>query len=809
MSSNNTDLPAVISEEPLEVTELPQAAPVNPLAQAHALLRGRYWLAILLAIIGLGAGAVGGWYVQKPTYESNGLIRIKPSLPRVLYESDQNSVMPMFDSFVESQVSLLTNQRTIAYAMNNPDWKALGRGLAPKQVVEFTKSLAAEHPRGSELVQVTFTDVDPKAAQVGAAAVIDAYQQLYGGNDADSVQSRLNILAEKKSSLQSDLKKAIQRVADLAGTFGPAGLKQVYESKLQQMTSLSDQLQQSKLALALASGESATTQPAAKARKMLSPEMLALRVPEIGRLTGAKRELERQLAVDRAQLGDQHRTVLDEKSKLASIDEQLQQTTKLYQQLMMSEPDQVSSASPLTSGKSVAELQREAQSVQAMLTDVKKSVDDLGAQYASVQSAQADADDLKARLDETTRRIEQMNTEMGVGGRISVVTPDFPLEPAKDKRIAFASVGGLGMAALGFGFVLLLGLVDRRVRHISDVQSGRCNRILGVLPLLPAEDESDPEQAMIAAHGVHQIRMLLERPEEGAGKVIAITSASPGAGKTSLTLALGLSFAASGSRTLMIDCDIIGGGLSAKMKKGSRRRLGHVLRRLGLITTEQLVDALKESRKLHEPIGQTLIRQGVVTSADVEHAVDVQRDTLVGLREALNGDPANECITGAGSQNLFLMPLGSARRQHVSQLSFSALKRLIDQVSGWFDVVLIDTGPVLGSLEASLVASASDQVVLMVAKGEQRPLIDRAVQQLNNAGAHLSGIVLNRAADADMQASGFSSSTSRMSGQSTKHHLPELRAVHHEHLKLGPIGGAVIALGETTEEARTGQGAED
>jgi hypothetical protein len=80
---------------------------------------------------------------------------------------------------------------------------------------------------------------------------------------------------------------------------------------------------------------------------------------------------------------------------------------------------------------------------------------------------------------------------------------------------------------------------------------------------------------------------------------------------------------------------------------------------------------------------------------------------------------------------------------------------------------------------------------------------------LNNAGAHLSGIVLNRAADADMQASGFSSSTSRMSGQSTKHHLPELRAVHHEHLKLGPIGGAVIALGETTEEARTGQGAED
>ena len=48
-------------------------------------------------------------------------------------------------------------------------------------------------------------------------------------------------------------------------------------------------------------------------------------------------------------------------------------------------------------------------------------------------------------------------------------------------------------------------------------------------------------------------------------RVFAVTSAAPGDGKTSLTLALGLSYAACGTRTLLIDCDLIGAGLTARM----------------------------------------------------------------------------------------------------------------------------------------------------------------------------------------------------------------------------------------------------
>ena len=65
--------------------------------------------------------------------------------------------------------------------------------------------------------------------------------------------------------------------------------------------------------------------------------------------------------------------------------------------------------------------------------------------------------------------------------------------------------------------------------------------LLGILPNLP-DRLSDPEQAAIAAHCVHQIRTMLQingGVEGGERRVFAVTSASPGDGKTSLTLALG------------------------------------------------------------------------------------------------------------------------------------------------------------------------------------------------------------------------------------------------------------------------------
>ena len=69
----------------------------------------------------------------------------------------------------------------------------------------------------------------------------------------------------------------------------------------------------------------------------------------------------------------------------------------------------------------------------------------------------------------------------------------------------------------------------------------------------------------LVSHSIHQIRGMLQI-QGGARNhnVFAVTSPVAGRGKTTLTHALGVSFAHANARTLLIDCDMIGGGLSAR-----------------------------------------------------------------------------------------------------------------------------------------------------------------------------------------------------------------------------------------------------
>ena len=211
---------------------------------------------------------------------------------------------------------------------------------------------------------------------------------------------------------------------------------------------------------------------------------------------------------------------------------------------------------------------------------------------------------------------------------------------------------------------------------------------MGILPNLP-DRLSDPEQAATAAHCVHQIRTMLQINGAATDQsVFAVTSAHrPGDGKTSLTLALGLSFAACGSRTLLIDCDLAGAGLT--------RRLG--------VKAEN------------------------------------------GILEAAANRAVLEYIRTTDITDVALLPVGTSGAMHASTLSPNTLRRIITEAKKHFDTIVIDTGPILGSIEASLVATVADGIVLTVARGQQRQLVEKSIRHLMSIGAKVAGVVFNRA----------------------------------------------------------------
>jgi Mrp family chromosome partitioning ATPase/uncharacterized protein involved in exopolysaccharide biosynthesis len=797
---------------PLEYAA-PEDRPVSPLTRMHGMLRGRYRYAIALALVLGAVGGVLGYRSTEPKYESHGLLNISPTRPEVLSATDQNQMMPMFGAFVESQVSLILSRRTIDLAMQNPDWQALGKGLSEQAVADFTTQIKASQ-KGSQMIEISYLDRDPKVAMIAVRSVVQAYQKVFSESDAQSDVTRLQALQDLRQNLTNSLKSINDRIQAIVGEAGSYdALAQTYSYKLTELNRVETEYKQAEMNLALAEAIRNRAAPAATQQNfdepaLQTPEEIAPYDQQMRDLLRARNEAEGHINDLRPFFADNHPTMFSARRALEIIKERIAKRAVEFRAGggSASGSDTVTTG-PSTPNASLEELRRREIGLRAFYERAKTEVQDLGRKDQQIGQLRSDADAVQRRLDEAKTRLERLNLESVVGGRISIFSSgDQPLTPAIDKRKSYASLGGFLGVFAGFGIVLLIGFSDRRVKNLADMEDSFRNpqRLLGILPTLP-DDLADPEQAAFAAHCVHRIRTMLE-VGAGAGRrrVLTVTSPMPGDGKTSLTLALGLSFAAADSKTLLIDCDVVGGGLTSRMKAIIRRKMGEILRRQGLLTQEQFEHALAEAQNSGRKLGETIVELGYLTQTDIDHALVLQKESAVGLLDVLDGAPLEECITGSGTPGLWILPLGSARAQLTGQISPKAIRRIVEEARALYDVTLIDTGPLLGSLETSVITSESDEVILAVARGEQRPLVEKAIEMLRTIGARLAGLVYNRARAEDIEASEFSPSTRMSVMRSQPLDLDPDSAPKRASgsSRLGPVAGAVVSSTTPQEEPR-------
>jgi capsular exopolysaccharide synthesis family protein len=380
-------------------------------------------------------------------------------------------------------------------------------------------------------------------------------------------------------------------------------------------------------------------------------------------------------------------------------------------------------------------LQGEVTALRAKFEEVKKGRVLIGQQMLKIQEFQRQRDAQAEELKSLQARIGQLTIEMNMASRLSILqTGDVPIVPFKDRRKMFCAAGVLGGFGLPMGLLMLIGLMDKRYRYSDETNDGVSNvPLLGILPRLP-EKLSDPEQAAVAAHCIHQIRIMLQVGQNPDNRrTFMVTSASTGDGKTSLTMALGLSFAASGSKTLVIDCDMVGQGLTHRLKA---------------------------------------------------HGVP-------GLIETLNLGTLRGHVRKTATKGLYILPIGNADAVHAGVLSPASIKRLMSACREHFDIIVIDTGPILGSLEASVVATEADGVIVAVARGQQQPLVEKAIKHLRSVGANLFGIVFNRAEERDFQRSVASASIRSVSAHQNepRHLLPD----SDESARFGPLARSVAS----------------
>ncbi len=623
--------------------------------------------------------------------------------------------MPMFDAFIESQAAVIASQRICILAMNNPLWKNLQPDISSRAVANFAKSLEVAHLKNTELIQISFTGQTPALAAAAVRSLIQAYQQTYGEKDGDNAADRMAVLEERRATLSRQLKSIDDRILAIAREYGTSDLTRIYQFRQDEMQRLESELHRIQIAIAALNAADANN-PSSD-----SPLADAIVIAAVDPLMRdyVRQQAETLTLLQRLQqrLGTNHPSVRDLTASLAAINLNIARYAAQFHDHAIKSPVTGNSPNDSLAWADLSQLRQREKYISSQFDKARSETLDVGRKQLVIDSLHAEGLDVRTRLQETTSRIEQLNIESTVSGRLSVISDgELPLRPDSDKRLPLTAGLGFAGSALGVAIILALGLLDRRYHDIADARIGchRSVKLLGILPQLP-HNPTSPEQIDAIANYVHRIRGMLQiHANSSDSRTIAVTSPSPGAGKTSLAIALGLSFAASGSKTLLIDCDLFGKGLTSRMQPSSSS----------------------------------------------------------GLLNALAGENLHNCLSPTDVANLFILPLGPAGPQNIGQFSPNAIRRILQEARKTFNTVIVDTGPILGSVEASMAAAQVDCVVGVISRGESQTLANRAIEHLSAINATLAGLVFNRAAFDDILTSEFSSVPSSYSPSSPTSYNP-------------------------------------
>jgi polysaccharide biosynthesis transport protein len=762
--------------------------------------RYKWILIVLLMVLGPAAGYVG-WKSGQVEYTSSASIHVKPVLTRIMFNSEEKGVPPMFDSYVNTQAQLLKNPRVVDMAVQDPRWQqSFGKATA-EAVADFINHIIVT--RRDELVVVSVTNHDPGVARTGVTTLVQAYKRLFVEQDSQEDEQRISTLQQRRTTLTNEAAAIRQQILAIAGEYGTEDLSLLNNKKIELMTELEQEISHLRMGAAPTTGPAASTQQSDVRRAAAIDPMVAT-------LVTRRDNLALEESMSRTRLGSQNPQRLRMVSELEAVNAQIKaRVTEMKDQgLMQQLSDPV--VDPVARRKQLEEL----------LTTTREAQLAIGRKSLTLEGLKQEEKRLRDDINQCRSRIDELMLESSNAGRLQVLSEgDMPVEPSKDSRKRNAAAAAAAAALLSLSVVITRGMLDNEVHGLEDVPSVRTMPpMLGVLPEIPNGLDAQ-NLASQAAHNLHHIRTMLEIwARNRIPLTLTLTSPSAGSGKTSLTLSLGVSFAAAGLRTLLIDLDLIGGGLTTRIDAMIFGRMGDLLVANGVLTEVQRVEAVKLATASGSRLSDACVRLGYATLEQVMEATrEVMADeSAAGVLEAIDGAPIQDCVRQTGVKSLWVLSLGRAELEDAATVSPNKVRRLVQAAREHYDVILVDTGPAPGSIEAGAAAASTDGVVVAVAMGESRAAIRACCDYLIRAGATLAGLVFNRANVSDV----IRHSTSRMSS-SVYRSVPRLMPPSQERppapaggmipataevvsAKMGPIAGAVVSS-VTAKSAATGK----
>ncbi len=425
--------------------------------------------------------------------------------------------------------------------------------------------------------------------------------------------------------------------------------------------------------------------------------------------------LEQSLLADRAELQTIQRNLGPNHPEVQTLAERVRLTEQYLQSAQQRLSQRVAELGKSELGPWLLQMvqqqldqsRREEQILTARFEQARSEAINISGQLGQIEMLERDVKRLGDMNDVLLNQIAALDLKQnGQEVRVAVIEePAMSARPVSPRLSLVAALVVLGGSGAALALVTLLDALDDRFRSVEEMQSRLGLPLLSMVQQLEPPESTGPRALVThaaptsaASESFRTLRTALTLTHPDARQVV-VSSAEAGDGKTTTLANLAVCYAQASKRTLLIDADLRRPGLTGLMNMRGPHGLSEVLRSDG---------DLGQLAKLH--------------------------------------------IRASGIEGLDILPSGPRPTDPAELLGSPRFSQLLAWAETLYDLILVDSPPILATTDTALIGRLVDGVILVVQPTKnRRRLVTRVVERLDLMKIPVLGLVINRTGSEDDQ----------------------------------------------------------
>jgi capsular exopolysaccharide synthesis family protein len=667
-------------------------------------LRRRWLLIFFLGLLGAAGAFAAVWFLMPGRYSTYSLVRISTRL------GAGNDTESEFIAFQKTQAVLIKSGPVIEKLLARPSVAELPEVRAHSDPVAWLqKDLVADFTLGPEILRITLNGDRPEDLAYLLNELVDVYRKTYVEEELDKLKKRQDNLEKSRDKIAERLRDARITVEEKRKTLklDDARTLEAFQVALreQKFSLEKDRREQERL-------EARTKIEVAAAQALIDkPEDIPINEFDVFKELEndpAVKEQFKQLAVIEAKIQTTIRLTPPGELKAA-----MRTPQKEYDAINKRLEEIYGALRPAIEtklrAKELGTLRTTLAKTKIILDQIKIEKELIEKQLRGLATQVQDNVKLNWQVEKEQDKVTQAEKELTrVGEDLIAVGAEERMMPMRvmvlehaasgqrrlDRVVKIGGAASLGVFGLIFIGITLVEYRGRRVYSSEDVSRGLNMPLVGTLPALSAKARRPvggavaqlPEHYALL-ESIDSIRTVLLHANRHEGlKVVMVTSALMGEGKTSLACHLAASLARASRKTLLIDCDL-------------------------------------RSPSVHKQFEQ---------------------EQAPGTAEVLRGEMMlEEVVRGTSHPSLSLICAGQTDLEAIQALAQERLGGLFEHLKGQYDFVVVDASPVLPVADPLLVGQHADAVLFSVMQDVSRlPAVYAAQQRLASLDIRMLGCVV-------------------------------------------------------------------